>query len=176
MLTYVFSDILKTSTKNGKEIVTHIAHVMYEGRWDHLQFHTFRRKFVYCWHLTMQGMKTKLSNYRRRSQQLYSINCAQEGHVYKTNIGTFIHSYYTLPWWYVFLSIQFSYGIFFLHRLNGHTFWVYRQYSWYLKILRYGSLAVALSTLYGVIRSWWQAKAARKIFLTMSLIWHSINK
>ena len=30
--------------------------------------------------------------------------------------------------------------------------------------------------LHGAIRLWWQVKTAREIFLTMSLIWHSINK
>ena len=59
-----------------------------EGRRGHLKFHTFSRRFVYRLHLTMQGMKawSKVSKYRRRSQQLYSINCGQDGHVYKTNI------------------------------------------------------------------------------------------
>ena len=79
-----------------------------ERRRGHLQFHTFSRRFVYRWHLTMQGMKTwpKLSNYRRRSQKwyMYSLTCGQDGHVYKTNIRTFIHSFYTLPWWCVFLK------------------------------------------------------------------------
>ena len=62
-------------------------------------FHTFNRRFVYRWHLTMQGMKTlsKLSNDRRRSQKLYSVNCGDKGHVYKTNIRMFIHLFYTLP-------------------------------------------------------------------------------
>ena len=95
-----------------------------------LQFHTFRRRFVYRWYLTMQGMNTwpKVSNYRRRSQKLYSINCGQDGHVYKTNIGTFIHSYYILPWWCVFLKHKIQcWPICLLHRLNDNTFWVYRQ-------------------------------------------------
>ena len=30
--------------------------------------------------------------------------------------------------------------------------------------------------LHGAIRLWWKAKTAREIFLTISLIWHSINK
>ena len=30
--------------------------------------------------------------------------------------------------------------------------------------------------LHGAIRLWWQAKTAREIFLTVCLIWHSINK
>ena len=69
----------------------------------------------------MHGMNTwpKMSNYRRRSQKLYSINCGQEGHVYKTNIGTFIHSYYTLPWWCIFLKHKIQCGpnylIFYAH-------------------------------------------------------------
>ena len=29
--------------------------------------------------------------------KIYSINCGQDGHVYKTKIRTFIHSIYTLP-------------------------------------------------------------------------------
>ena len=50
-------------------------------------------------YLTLQDMKTwpKVTKYRRRSQKLYSINCGQDGHVYKTYICTFIHSFYTLP-------------------------------------------------------------------------------
>ena len=43
-------------------------------------------------------------------------------------------------------SIKFSVDqIFILHRLNGNIFWVSRQYTWYVKIERYGSLVVALS-------------------------------
>ena len=52
-----------------------------EGRRTHLQFLTFRRRFVCRWHLTMQGIETspKVSKYRRRSQKLYSINCGHDG-------------------------------------------------------------------------------------------------
>ena len=39
--------------------------------------------------------------------------------------------------------------IFFLHRLNGNTFYVHRQYTWYLKILRYSSLVVVLGNFAG---------------------------
>ena len=31
------------------------------------------------------------------SKVIYSINYGQDGHVFKTNIRTFIHSFYTLP-------------------------------------------------------------------------------
>ena len=67
-----------------------------KGRRGHLQFHTFSRRFVYRWHLTMQGMKIwpKVSNYRRRSQKLCSINCGQDGHVHKTNIpGRYVYPF-----------------------------------------------------------------------------------
>ena len=135
-----------------------------EGRRGHLQFHTLSRRFVYRWHLTMQGMRTwqKLSNYRKRSQKRYSINCGQDDHVYKTNIRTFIHSFYTLPWWCVFLKHKIKcLPIFFLHRLNDNTFWVYRKYTWHITILRYGSLVAVLSILF---KLWWQAKTARSFF------------
>ena len=118
-----------------------------EGRRGHLQFHTLSRRFVYRWYLTMQGTKTwpKESKYRRRSQKLYSINYGQDGHVCKTNLRTFIHAFYTLPLWCVFLKHKIQCWPFFLHRLNGNIFWVYRQYTWYLKIERYGSLVVSLN-------------------------------
>ena len=95
---YVIEGRLKTSTQNGKEVVTHITHMIYMEGWrGHFQFQTFSRRFVYCWHLTMQGMRAwpKLSNYRRRSQKWYSINCGHDSHVFKTNIRTFIHSFYS---------------------------------------------------------------------------------
>ena len=124
-------------------------HMMYErGKEGSLKFHTFSRRFVYSWVLTMQGMKTwpKVSKCRRRSQKSYPISCGQDGHVYKTNILTFIHSFYTLPWWCVFLKHKIQcWPNFFLRRLNGNMFWVYRQYTCYLKIERYGSLVVALN-------------------------------
>ena len=46
-----------------------------EGRRGHLEFYTFCKRFVYRWHLNMQGMKTwpKVLKYRRRYQKLYSI-------------------------------------------------------------------------------------------------------
>ena len=60
---YAIEDILKASTPNGKEVYTHITHMMY-GRKGHFQFHTFGRGFVYRLYLTMQGMRawSKLSN------------------------------------------------------------------------------------------------------------------
>ena len=43
-------------------------------------------------------------------------------------------------------SLEFGVNqIFFLHRLNGKTFSVYRQYPYYRKILCYGSLVMILS-------------------------------
>ena len=59
-----------------------------------MQVHTFSRRYVYRWHLTMQGMKTwpKVSKDKRWSQKLYSINCGQDGRVYKTNI-TFVYPF-----------------------------------------------------------------------------------
>ena len=71
---------------------------------------------------------------------------------YKTNIRTLrlcIHSAHchdcAFSW-----SIKFQYWPnFFLDRLNGNTFWVYRQYTLYLKILRYGSLVVVFSNFAG---------------------------
>ena len=56
-------------------------------------------------------------------------------------------------------------------------FWVYRQYTWYLKIERYGSLDVALNDF-----AWhhWAVVAGesdpRTLFLTTCVIWYSINK
>ena len=44
------------------------------------------------------------SCYRRRSQKWYSINCGQDGHMYKTNIRTCIHLFYILPYWCVLLN------------------------------------------------------------------------
>ena len=148
---YIIKDILKTSTQNGKEVFAHISHMMYGRNEGSFSVSHIYRKFVCCWHLTMQGMRTwpKLSNYRR-SKKWYSINCSQDGHGYKTNIHTFIHSFYTLPWWYVFWKHKTNIEqFFFLHKLNGNTFWVYWQYTWYLKTLRYGSLAVLLSNFVG---------------------------
>ena len=66
----------------------------------------------------------------------------------RLTIRTFIHSFYKLPWWCVFLKHKIQcWPIFFLYRLNGNMFWTYRQYTWYLKIERYGSLVVALNDL-----------------------------
>ena len=64
----------------------------------------------------------------------------------------FIHSFCTLQWWCVFMKHKISVLTkFVLHRLNGNTFWVlvYRQYTWYLKMLRYGSLVIELSNFAG---------------------------
>ena len=107
MLTYMlFKIFLRQLHKMVRKYSPTLRIWCMEGRRGHLQFRTFSRKFIYRWHLTMEGMKTwpNLSKYRRRSQKLYSINCGQDGHVYKTNICTFIHSFYTLPWWCVFLK------------------------------------------------------------------------
>ena len=70
----------------------HITHMMYGRTEGHL--HTFSKRFVYRWHLTMQGIKTwpKVSKYRRRSQKLYLINCGQDGHVYKTH-NTYVYPF-----------------------------------------------------------------------------------
>ena len=98
-----------------------------EGRRGHLRFHKFSRRFVNRWHLTRQCTKTwsKVSEYRR-SQNLYSINCGQDGYVYKTNTCVSIHSYYTLPWCCVFLKHKIQcWPNCFLHTLNCNTFWVY---------------------------------------------------
>ena len=76
----------------------------------------YSRMFVYRRHLTMQSMRAwlKLSNYRRRSQKWYSINCGHDGHMYKTKIRMLINSFYSrchdsgFSW-----SIKFSVDIFF---------------------------------------------------------------
>ena len=127
----------------------------------------------------MQGTKPwpKVSKYRRRSQTLYSINCGQDGHVYKTNIRTFIHSFYTLQWWCVFLKHKIQRWPFFLC-----TDWmaICSEYTDSTLGINKSNATVAWSwhwmILHGAIRLWWQAKTAREIFMTMYLIWHSINK
>ena len=74
------------------------------------------------------------------------LRCGQDRHVYKIIIRTFIHSFYTLPWWCIFLKHKIQWWPnWFLHRLNGNMFWVYRQCTLCLKIERYGCLVVALS-------------------------------
>ena len=52
---YVIEDILKTSTQNGNEVVTHITRMMYGRREVYFKFHTFSRRAVYHWHFTMQA-------------------------------------------------------------------------------------------------------------------------
>ena len=42
---------------------------------------------------TWINLSIKFSNYRRMSQKIYSINCGHDGHVYKTNIRRFLHSF-----------------------------------------------------------------------------------
>ena len=116
-----------------------------------LQFHTFSRRFVYRWYLSMQGMKTwpKMSKYRRMSQKIYSINCGQDGHAYKTNIRTFIHSFYTLPWWCVFLKHKIQcIPIFFLsiptvhlvsqNRTLRSLVVAFNDFAWHLKAVMAG--------------------------------------
>ena len=48
-----------------------------EGRRGYFKFQSSSRRFVYRWHLIMQSTRAwpKLSNYRRRPQKWYSINC-----------------------------------------------------------------------------------------------------
>ena len=123
-----------------------------EGRKSHFQFHILSRRFVYRLHSTMQGMRAwqKLSNYRRRSQTWYLINCGHDGHVYKTNTRTFMHSFDShchdgaFSW-----RIKFSFYHIFLHRLNDNAFYVYWQCIRYLRVFRYGSLVVVLSNFAG---------------------------
>ena len=151
-----------------------------EGRRGHLQFHTFIRRFVYRWHLAMQGMNQwpKVSKYMRKSQKLYSINCGQNGHVYKTNIRTFMHSFYTLPWWCVFLK----------HKIKCWPHFFSAQIEW-LNVL--SILTVHLLSKNRMLRQpgrsieWFcmaplgcgdRRKRPAKFFLTMCLIWHAINK
>ena len=146
--TYVMKTFLRQVHKMGRK-ESHIPVLRIwcmEGRRGHFQFHTFSRRFVYWWHLTMQGMMAwrKLSDYRKRSQKWYSINCGHDCHVYKTNIRTFIHSFFSHCHDGVFSwSIKFSVDYFFLHRLNGNTFYVYRKYTWYLNFtLRYPGCSI----------------------------------
>ena len=109
-------DILKTSKPNGNEVITHIIQfdVWKEGGVI-LSFHTFSLRFFYRLYLTMQNMRTwpKLSNYRTRSQKWYSINCGHDGHVCKTNIRTFINSFYSHCHGWFSWSIKFTADIFF---------------------------------------------------------------
>ena len=68
----------------------------------------------------MQDIKAwpKLSNYSRRSQKLYSINCGQYGPVNKAKIRSFIHSCYTFSSWCVFLKHKIQcWPTFILHLL-----------------------------------------------------------
>ena len=83
---------------------------------------------------------------QEKVSEVISNKSGHEGHVYKTNIRTFIHLFYNLcddaAFSWTCWSIKFSVEQFFLHRLNGNTFCVYRQYTWYLKLLRFDSLVV----------------------------------
>ena len=137
---------LKTFLRRVHQMVRKYSRILriwcMEGRRDHFQFHTFGRRFVYNWHLTMQGMRAwpKLSNYRSGYQNWYSINFSQDGHVY----NTYPFILQPLSQCCVFLKHKVQWRPFFLHRLNGNTFYLYRQYTWYLNILCYGSLVVVL--------------------------------
>ena len=105
---------LNTFVRQVQQMVSKYSHILriwcMEGRKGHFQFHTFGRRLFYRWYLTMQCMQAwpKLSNYRRRCQKWYSMNCGHNGHVYKTIIRTLIHFnpfiLQPLSWWCIFLK------------------------------------------------------------------------
>ena len=108
-----------------------------EGMWSHFKFHTFTRRFVYRWHLTKQSMRAcqscQITGQSLRSDIL-KINCGHDGHVYKTNIRRLsIHSTVIAMIMGFLETYNSVLTKFHLHRLNGSTFYIYRQYTWYLK-------------------------------------------
>ena len=59
MLTYTLSKIFFIQVHKMVRKKSRILRIWcMEGRRGRLQFNTFRRRFVYRWHLTMRGMKT----------------------------------------------------------------------------------------------------------------------
>ena len=120
-----------------------------EGRMVHLQFHTFSIRFVYRWHLTMQGTREHGQSCQITGKSLRTdiqsivvrmTMCIRLIYVRLSIHSTHCHCHDGAFSW----SMKFSVDIF-RHRLNGNTFWLYRQYTLYLKILHYSSLVVVLS-------------------------------
>ena len=128
----------------------------------------------------MQGIRalSTLSNDRRRSHKWYSIQWGHDGHVYKTNICAFIHSFYShchdveFSWSIKFSVVYFFFCTDWMAICSMHT-------DSALGIRKVNS-TVACRSIEKFCRAplvcGGKAKTARKFFLTMRLIWHSIDE